>query len=57
MEAGEYALTRGTWFVARHLEVVVVAGLLWISWCVLGAARFRVFFRFFSHHAHGLLQV
>ena len=30
MEAGEYGLTRGTWFFARRLEVVVVAGLLWI---------------------------
>ena len=40
MEAGEYRLTRGTCFVARRLEVVAVAGLLWISWCVLGAAEF-----------------
>ena len=48
MEAGEYGLTRGTCFVARRLEMVAVAGLLWISWCVLGAAGFRVFFaRFF----------
>ena len=46
MEAGEYRLTRGTGFVARHLEVVAVAGLLWISWCVLSAAGFRVFFSF-----------
>ena len=30
-------------FVARCLEVVAVAGLLWISWCVLDAAGFRVF--------------
>ena len=45
MEAGEYGLTRGTCFVARRLEVVAVAGLLWISWCVLGAAKlFSVFF-------------
>ena len=55
MEAGEYGLTRGTHFVARHLEVVAVAGLLWISWCVLGAADF--FRDFFSSNAHGLLQV
>ena len=27
MEAGEYGLTRGTCFVARHLEVAAVAGL------------------------------
>ena len=47
MELGEYGLTRGTCFVARRLEVVAVAGLLWISWCVLGAGGFRVFFFFF----------
>ena len=29
MEAGEYGLTHGTCFVARRLEVVAVAGLLW----------------------------
>ena len=29
-EACEYGLTRGTCFVARRLEVVAVAGLLWI---------------------------
>ena len=38
MEAGEHGLTRGTCFIARRLEVVAIAGLLWISWCVLGAA-------------------
>ena len=42
MEAGEYGLTRGTCFVGRRLEVVAVAGLL--SWCVLGAADYFVFF-------------
>ena len=52
-EAGEDVLTRGTCFVARRLGVVAVAGLLWISWFVLGAAGFR----FFSSNAHGLLQV
>ena len=31
MKAGEHGLTRGTCFVARRLEVVAVAGLLWIS--------------------------
>ena len=46
MEAGEYGLTRGTCFVARRLEVVAVAGLLWITWCVLGGADFFVFFVF-----------
>ena len=34
MEAGEYGLTRGTCFVTRRLEVVAVAGLLWILWLV-----------------------
>ena len=60
IKAGEYGLTRETCFVARRLEVVAVAGLLWISWCVLGAAGLRVvFFDFFlfSPNAHGLLQV
>ena len=63
MEAGEYGLTRGTCFVARRLEVVAVAGLLWISWKVFGAAGFIScvfwFFGFsvFSSNAHGLLQV
>ena len=47
MEAGEYGLTRGTCFVARRVELVAVAGLLWISWCVLGAAGFRVFLPIF----------
>ena len=40
MEAGEYGLKRGTFFVARRPELVAVAGLMWISWCVLGAAGF-----------------
>ena len=53
-EAGKYRLPRGTCFVARRLEVVAVAGLLWISWCVLGGADFFVSF---SSNAHGLLQV
>ena len=61
METGEYGLTRGTRFVARRLEVVAVAGLLWIAWCVLGAAGYVVFFVFqiilFSSNSHGLLQV
>ena len=59
MEAGEYGLTHGTCFVARRLEVVAVAGLLWISSGVLGGANFFVFFLrfFFASNAHGLLQV
>ena len=40
MESGEYELLRGMCFVVRRLEVVAVAGLLWISWCVAGAAEF-----------------
>ena len=50
MEAGEYGLTGGTCFVARRLDLIAVARLLWISWCVLGAADFLVFFSpiFFS---------
>ena len=39
MEGGECALTRGTWFFARRLEVVAVAGLVWVSWCVFGGAE------------------
>ena len=45
MEAGEHGLTRGTWVFARRLEVVAVAGLLWIAWFVLGGAIFSLFFR------------
>ena len=57
MEASEYGLTRGTCFVARRLGMVAVTGLLWILWCVVGAAGFFVlFFVFFSSNAHGLLQ-
>ena len=40
MEAGEYGPTRGACFVACRLEVVAVAGLPWISWCVLGGVAF-----------------
>ena len=59
MEAGEYRLTRGTCFLACRLELDAVAGLMWISWCVLGRADFfSVFFLpIFSSNAHGLLQV
>ena len=56
-ETDEYGLTLRMRFIARRFEVVAVAGLLGISWCVLGAAGFRFFFRFFSSNAHGLLQV
>ena len=47
METGEYGLTRGTWFFAGRLEVVAVAGLMWVSWCVFGGAGFfRAFHEF-----------
>ena len=55
MEAGECGLTRGTCFATRSLELVAVAGRLWVSWCVLG--RVDIFLFFFSWNAHGLLQV
>ena len=57
MTAGEDELMRGTCPVALHLRVVAVAGLLWILWCVLGAAGFFFFAVYFSSNAHGLLQV
>ena len=56
MGAGEHGLTRGTCFVGRRFEVVAVAGVLWVSSCVLGAVGFR-FFRFDFSNADGLLQV
>ena len=40
MEAGEHGPTRGACFVAVCLEVVAVAGLIWVSWCVFGGAGF-----------------
>ena len=40
IEAGEYGRTCGTWVFVRRLEVVAGAGLLWLSWCVLGGAEF-----------------
>ena len=39
MAASEYGLTRGTCFVARRLDVIAVAELLWISWCSLSAGK------------------
>ena len=53
MEAGEYGLTRGTCFVAHRLEVVAVAGLLWISLCFgwggfFGGGGGRFFLIFFE---------
>ena len=37
----EYGLPRGTCFVARRIEMVEVAGLLWSSWWVLSVVGFR----------------
>ena len=56
-EAGEYRLTRGTRFVARRLDLVLITELLRISWCIWDAAGFHggVFSSF--SNAHGLLQV
>ena len=45
MEVGQYGLTRVTSFLACRLELDAVAGLLWLSWCVVsGADSFSVFF-------------
>ena len=44
IEACEYRLTRETCFAAHRLEVFAVAGLVWMSWCVLGGTDFSVFF-------------
>ena len=52
MEADEYGLTRGTCSVARRLELVAVAGRLWILWCVLGGEFFFRFFSFLILRAH-----
>ena len=46
MEAGEHGLTRRTWFFARRLEVVAVAGLVRVSWCAFRGADFFVLFFF-----------
>ena len=47
MEVGVYGLTRGMRFVARCLEVVADAGMVWVPWCVFGGAGFfRVFHEF-----------
>ena len=52
MEVSEYGLTRGTCFVAHRLELVTVAGLLWISGCVLSATGLRVFCSFVFLRTH-----
>ena len=49
----EYGLTRGLCFIARHLELVAVAGLLWISWCFWVRRIFLfLFFSFFFLRTH-----
>ena len=45
MEAGEFGLTRGTCFFARRLDVVAVAGLMWVPWFVFGGAGFILDFQ------------
>ena len=44
MEADKCGPARGTCFVARRLQLVAVAGLLWLSWCVSGGADLSCFF-------------
>ena len=59
-EACDYDLARGRCFTARRLEVVAVAGLLWIYFVVCfgrGGIFFVFFFVFFTSNAHSLLQV
>ena len=57
LETGECGLTRGTCFIARRLEVVAVAELLWVSWWVLSVVGFCFFPFFFASNAHDMLQV
>ena len=45
MEPGKHGLTRGTCFASRRLEVVAVAELLWLSWCVFGGTGFFLVFQ------------
>ena len=59
-EECEYGLPSGTCSTARRLEVVAVAGLLWICFVVFFFSvwwDFVFFFVFFTSNAHGLLQV
>ena len=44
MEACEYGLTRGKYFVARRLEVIAIAGLLGISCFFFTVVGYRVFY-------------
>ena len=43
VEAGERGHARGTCFITCCVEVVAVAGLLCLSWCVFDAAEFFAF--------------
>ena len=58
-EECEHGLPSGTCLPARRLEVVAVAGLLWIYFvvCFLVSRGISFFFVFFTSIAHGLLQV
>ena len=60
-EECEHGLTSGTCFTPRRLEVVAVAGLLWIYFVVCFFSvwwDFVFFFSFFfTSKVHGLLQV
>ena len=59
-EECEHGLPSGTCFTARRLEVVAVAGLLWIYFMVCFFSvwwYFVFFFVFFTSNAHGVLQV
>ena len=52
MKAGEHVQARGAPFVAVWFEVVAVAGLMWVSRCVVGGAGFFLVFQvttFFSN--------
>ena len=50
--SGRVWLRRGRYCVAHRLELVTVAGLLWISWCVLGGRDFSVIFFLRTHTAY-----
>ena len=45
MEADEHGLARRERFVAVCFEVVAVAGLMRVSWCIFGGAGFFLVFQ------------
>ena len=49
MEEGEYGLMRGTYFVARRLEVIAVVGMLLIVVCFRCDGVYFVFFTMILH--------